>query len=225
MKKHTTVIFSTHILSDVERICDEIGLLHDGKLALKGNIEEIRKMRQGDGFEIEFAMRGEVERLREMLPGSCPLGRNQLFFPGGTKKDMSQAMQIMAVNHFYPQRVENERTDAGDIVYGGGREMRQLIEFTRKEFVELMRTGKIWILLIIFALFGIMNPAIAKLTPWMMEMFSDSLEETGMILKEIHVDALTSWAQFYKNISLCKTVHSVTAFICRKSAEWGCSAG
>lgn len=36
VKNQTTVIFSTHILSDVERICDEIGLLHNGKLALSG---------------------------------------------------------------------------------------------------------------------------------------------------------------------------------------------
>lgn len=84
--------------------------------------------------------------------------------------------------------------------------MRQLFVFTKKEFVELVRTGKIWILLIIFVLFGIMNPAIAKLTPWMMEMFSDSLKEMGMILTEVHVDALTSWVQYYKNISMALIV-------------------
>lgn len=80
--------------------------------------------------------------------------------------------------------------------------MRQLIAFTKKELVELLRTGKMWLLLIIFALFGIMNPAIAKLTPWLMEMLSDSMEETGMILTGIQVDALTSWTQFYKNIPM-----------------------
>jgi ABC-2 type transport system ATP-binding protein len=37
-----TVFFSTHILSDVERICDTIGILHKGKLVLSGSLDEIK---------------------------------------------------------------------------------------------------------------------------------------------------------------------------------------
>lgn len=71
--------------------------------------------------------------------------------------------------------------------------------FIKKECMELTRTGKLLILAIIFILFGIMNPAIAKLTPWMYEMLGDSLAEQGLVLGEIKVNALTSWTQFYKN--------------------------
>lgn len=80
--------------------------------------------------------------------------------------------------------------------------MKQLIAFSKKEFLETWRTGKFLILVIVFALFGIMNPAIAKLTPWMMEQFSESLEQSGLILTEVTVDAMTSWTQFYKNIPI-----------------------
>lgn len=41
-KKHTTILFSTHILSDVERICDKLALLHDGKIMLTGSMDEIK---------------------------------------------------------------------------------------------------------------------------------------------------------------------------------------
>lgn len=34
VKRETTVIFSTHVLSDVEKICDHIVLLHEGKIKL-----------------------------------------------------------------------------------------------------------------------------------------------------------------------------------------------
>ena len=44
--------------------------------------------------------------------------------------------------------------------------------FMKKEWMEWNRTGRALILLLVFALFGIMNPAFAKLTPWMMEMLS-----------------------------------------------------
>ncbi len=80
--------------------------------------------------------------------------------------------------------------------------MKQLIAFTKKEFLELIRTGKIYILLIIFVIFGIMNPALAKLTPWMFEMLADTMKEQGIILKDVTVTAMTSWEQYYKNMSM-----------------------
>jgi len=80
--------------------------------------------------------------------------------------------------------------------------MNQLLAFINKEFMELSRSGKLFILIIISVFFGIMNPAIAKLTPWMMHLFTDSLKDSGIIITEIKVDALTSWAQFFKNAPL-----------------------
>lgn len=77
--------------------------------------------------------------------------------------------------------------------------MRQLTAFIKKEFTEGIRTGKIYISLVIFFLLGIMSPALAKLTPWMMEMAADELAEQGIVVQEVSVDAMTSWVQFNKN--------------------------
>lgn len=80
--------------------------------------------------------------------------------------------------------------------------MRQLAAFIKKEFMELFRTGKVYILLILFVIFGIMNPAIAKLTPWLFEMLSETMEEQGITVGQIDVNALTSWQQYFKNMSI-----------------------
>lgn len=40
IKTETTVIFSTHILSDVERICDTAGILHKGNVVKEINLHE-----------------------------------------------------------------------------------------------------------------------------------------------------------------------------------------
>lgn len=80
--------------------------------------------------------------------------------------------------------------------------MKQLSAFINKEYLEIVRTKKMLILIIIFILFGIMNPAIAKLTPWLMKMLSGSLADAGLTVTETHVDALTSWTQFYKNLPI-----------------------
>lgn len=80
--------------------------------------------------------------------------------------------------------------------------MKSLLAFMKKEYLEAARTGKIVILILLFVLFGIMNPAIAKLTPWMMKTLSDSMAESGLIVTNTQVDALTSWTQFFKNIPI-----------------------
>ena len=80
--------------------------------------------------------------------------------------------------------------------------MKSLLAFMKKEYLETALTGKIIILILLFVLFGIMNPAIAKLTPWMMEMMSDAMAESGLIVTNIQVDAMTSWTQFFKNIPM-----------------------
>jgi len=84
--------------------------------------------------------------------------------------------------------------------------MRQLVAFVKKEWMEVVRNGKLTILAVVFLLFGVMNPAIAKLTPWLMENFSESLKESGIIVGEITVDAMTSWTQYYKNIPMALIV-------------------
>lgn len=84
--------------------------------------------------------------------------------------------------------------------------MKQFAAFFGKEIMEIFRSGKLLILTIVFVLFGIMNPAMAKLTPWMMEAASDTLAETGLVVAEIKVDALTSWTQYYKNVPLAMIV-------------------
>jgi len=80
--------------------------------------------------------------------------------------------------------------------------MRSLIAFIKKEFTEQLRSGRLIILGLLFVLFGIMNPAIAKLTPWLLDTMADSLAESGMIVTDVKVSAMDSWVQFYKNIPM-----------------------
>ena len=37
-----TVIFSTHVMSEVEKLCDRIGIIHAGRLLAEGTLEELR---------------------------------------------------------------------------------------------------------------------------------------------------------------------------------------
>ncbi len=55
VKGKTTVVFSTHILSDVERVCDHVAVLDKGHLVLAGTLGEIQQQYRRNGFKIKFA--------------------------------------------------------------------------------------------------------------------------------------------------------------------------
>ena len=80
--------------------------------------------------------------------------------------------------------------------------MSSFIAFIKKEMTEQMRSGKLTVLVAIFVALGIMNPAVAKLTPWLIEMMSETLAENGMTVTVVSVSALDSWAQFFKNVPI-----------------------
>ncbi len=80
--------------------------------------------------------------------------------------------------------------------------MRSLFAFIKKECMEQLRSGRLWITLSLFVLLGIMNPAVAKLTPWLFEVMADSLAENGMVVTDITVSAMDSWVQFFKNMPI-----------------------
>ena len=91
--------------------------------------------------------------------------------------------------------------------------MKSLIAFIKKEIMEQLRTGRLMILGMLFILFGIMNPAVAKLTPWMLETMADSLAESGIIVIDVTISAMDSWVQFFKNIPM-----ALIAFVLMESS-------
>ena len=78
VKKETTVLFSTHILSDVEHICDELAFLHEGRIALKGTLEEVRKIRRTAAVELEMEHARDAGLLLRECPFLQRLGHNLL---------------------------------------------------------------------------------------------------------------------------------------------------
>ena len=62
--KGTTIIMSTHQMDEVERMCDRILMLNDGKMVLYGSLDEIR---QQFGLSIEVRYRGRLPHIDNIL--------------------------------------------------------------------------------------------------------------------------------------------------------------
>ncbi|GHU44868.1 ABC transporter permease [Clostridia bacterium] len=74
--------------------------------------------------------------------------------------------------------------------------MKAYFAFTKKEFTESLRTYKLWIMLAVFFLFGMMSPLFAKLTPEILK----SVDLGGMQFTMPEPTAMDAWKEFFNNI-------------------------
>jgi ABC-2 type transport system ATP-binding protein len=66
--KGTTVFMCSHILSDIEVLCDRVAILNRGRLSETGTLEELRE-RAGDDRRIEITIAGTtVEKFSSVFP-------------------------------------------------------------------------------------------------------------------------------------------------------------
>lgn len=64
-----TVLFTSHILTDVERLCDRIGIMHQGRMSHYGALSELLA---GEADRSELELAGASEELRaELEQGGC----------------------------------------------------------------------------------------------------------------------------------------------------------
>jgi len=66
IKDSTTVIFSTHILSDVEAICDHVVVLDKGKNVLEGSIDELKNIKRKNTIKIRFKSDKELKEFKSL---------------------------------------------------------------------------------------------------------------------------------------------------------------
>ena len=112
-KKQTTVLFSTHILSDVEHICDELAFLHDGRIVLQGTLKEVRKLRRASNVELEMEYARDAELLLSDFPFLRRQGQNLLFLEEG--KALPEILGRIAEEKLPIRRVERMEPTLEDL--------------------------------------------------------------------------------------------------------------
>lgn len=112
VKGKTTVVFSTHILSDVERICDQIAVLNNGTLALSGTVAELKAQHKADSLLIEFAKKTDKEQfiiLPELAPFLEAAEQTETWIVFHTKDVLQMeaiVLDVLAKNRILPTKLE-----------------------------------------------------------------------------------------------------------------------
>jgi len=52
--KNRTVVVATHILSDIDQICDHVGVMHEGRMIFTGSMRDMKQRLRHDAFHLEL---------------------------------------------------------------------------------------------------------------------------------------------------------------------------
>lgn len=73
-----TVLLSSHLLADVEDVCDRIAIIHRGRLRALGRVDELLEMRGRVRFttrELSDSEKAEIERILKEMAGEITVDR------------------------------------------------------------------------------------------------------------------------------------------------------
>jgi ABC-2 type transport system ATP-binding protein len=80
VREQTTVLFSTHILSDVERICTDVAFLNNGVVEMQGKVSDIKTKYRSEEYRLELENDADMCKLMQAFPTLKQIDRNQLIF-------------------------------------------------------------------------------------------------------------------------------------------------
>ncbi len=60
-----TVVITTHILSDIDQICDHIGVMHEGRMIFTGSTQDMKRRLRCDAFRLELD--GDTEGIQSLV--------------------------------------------------------------------------------------------------------------------------------------------------------------
>lgn len=78
-----TILLSSHLLHQVQTVCDRVGLFNHGKMALSGSVAELAQQVIGSHYHIEVEARGESKALTaalQQIPGVVEVTAHELLY-------------------------------------------------------------------------------------------------------------------------------------------------
>jgi len=105
----TSVIFSTHILSDVEKICDDTAILEKGRIALCGTVSELKAKRSGSDVQIVPASAGDAEKTAQLLGGEVHSGT--VIVKNASQDKMLSILKTISENRIPILKIEHTEPD------------------------------------------------------------------------------------------------------------------
>lgn len=110
VSKETTVLFSTHILSDVENVCSDVAFLDDGVIKVCGKLQDIKAKYEKQEYTLVLEKQEDVNLLLEKFSFINQTINNQLSFYL-SNNNLYEVLQFISLNKISLIKIEkNEPT-------------------------------------------------------------------------------------------------------------------
>ena len=113
-KEQTAVVFSTHILTDVERICSRVAFLEGGKTVYSGSIDEIHAMKGDTALALTLTNPADYDRVKAEFPDG-ELTEGRLIFPKASDRFCAGLMAFLSAQMIPVLRLERHEADLEDL--------------------------------------------------------------------------------------------------------------
>ena len=114
IKDQATVLFSTHILSDVERICTDVAFLKDGVVDIRGKLSDIKTGYRSNEYMIETENDSDTVILLNAFPEAKEIDRNKMTF-SENKYSASEVLGFVANHRISLLKVERLEPSLEDL--------------------------------------------------------------------------------------------------------------
>lgn len=100
----TTVLFSTHILSDVEKICDHVAILNKGRIQLSGELAQLKSQQQNYRYQLTFSDEAQLLQVLNQLPTTASRQNLTLTVPADKNYQQTgtQVLQLLSKLQLVP---------------------------------------------------------------------------------------------------------------------------
>ncbi len=72
LRHDRTVVVATHILADIDRVCDHVGVMFEGRMIFSGTMQDMKRRLRQEGITLELAgSRDALRKATEVLPNRC----------------------------------------------------------------------------------------------------------------------------------------------------------
>ena len=193
-----TVVVSTHVLADVERICDRVAILDRGRLVTEGPLAELLEAHARPIFRLVPALgQGDGGRRARGAPAGCAVdqerrgrrrrhprrrdgrGRGVARDPAARRRRgrrprprssrREPTLEDVFLELVGPGVAGRARRPRVSAAARGGRSVTGFGVLLRKELLEQWRTLRLPVIAAVFVLIGLGSPLLARFTPELVE--------------------------------------------------------
>ena len=114
VKEQTTVLFSTHILSDVERICTDVAFLNNGTVEIQGKLSDIKTKYRRHEYGLETEKDSDLSMLLNAFSNIKRIDENKAGFCENTVS-VSDVLRFVAEHNLPILKIERLEPTLEDV--------------------------------------------------------------------------------------------------------------